>query len=106
MSPDAHWPASVTKNVTVEAFTQAYGSEGYETCPAQDRTLDIAFEKVAVYVDAAGAPTHAARQLTDGSWTSKLGEAEDICHATLEAIEDDGHGLGYGKVAVILRRPR
>ncbi len=66
------------------------------------------FEKIAIYVDTDGVPTHAARQLPDGSWTSKLGDWEDIQHQTLEALEtgnDKAHQeLGYGKVAKIMRR--
>jgi len=45
-------------------------------------------------------PTHAARQLENGRWTSKLGELEDIEH--------DLHHLAsgaYGAVVQILKRP-
>ena len=57
-------------------------------------------------MDKEGVPSHAARQLPSGHWTSKLGKAEDIRHSTLEAVESDPNlGLGYGKVAVILKRP-
>jgi hypothetical protein len=58
-------------------------------------------EKIAIFADATGSPTHAARQLTSGRWTSKLGEAEDIEHE-LRAIEGDI----YGTVVAILKRPR
>jgi len=46
-------------------------------------------------------PTHAARQLGPSNWTSKLGELEDVEHATLQSLESF-----YGKVALVLRRPR
>jgi hypothetical protein len=105
-----HWPAGVALVETIEAFIQAYETEGYEVCEAQSRELETGFEKIAIYVDADGTPTHAARQLPDGSWTSKLGDWEDIQHQTLEALEtrdDEAHqGLGYGKVAKIVRRRR
>jgi hypothetical protein len=85
----------------------AYSVEGYAVCATQSRVLENSIEKVAIYVDDAGGPTHAARQLADGTWTSKLGEWEDIQHNTLEAMEDSGGlGLGYGKVALVLRRVR
>ena len=101
----AYWPAEVEKIETLEGFVAAYATLGYTMCPTQGRDLVIGVEKVAVYVDSDGIPTHAARQLPDGFWTSKLGEWEDIRHHTLEAMEDAGGlGLGYGKVAVILRR--
>jgi hypothetical protein len=57
-------------------------------------------EKVALFADPAGIPTHAARQLASGQWTSKLGQAEDIEHE-LRALE----GEIYGVVALILKRP-
>jgi hypothetical protein len=56
-------------------------------------------EKIAIDTDGAK-PTHAARQLADGTWTSKLGQAEDICHQTLDALAG---GL-YGNVAQIMSR--
>ena len=42
-------------------------------------------EKVAVFADETG-PTHAARQLADGMWTSRLGRSEDTEHV-LEAMQ-------------------
>jgi len=38
-----------------------------------------------------------ARQLLDGSWTSKLGDAEDITHYTLDAVESYGPAPFYGE---------
>jgi len=58
-------------------------------------------EKIAVY--AAGEfYTHAARQLPNGKWTSKLGAAEDIEHDT---AEDVAGGL-YGVVVQFMTRAR
>jgi hypothetical protein len=45
--------------------------------------------------------THAARQLSGGKWTSKLGKAEDIEHDTPDVVSG---GL-YGEVVAIMRRP-
>lgn len=59
----------------------------------------MGFQKVAFFVGANGVPTHAARQLPSGLWTSKLGEWEDIEH-TLHALEGDI----YGTVALLLKR--
>jgi hypothetical protein len=44
---------------------------------------------------------HAARQLTDGTWTSKLGREIDITH-TLPGLE----GGEYGRIAMYMRRPQ
>lgn len=101
-----HWPHGIAKAETLECFISAYGTVGYTVCDPQSREAEPGIEKIAIYVDPDGAPTHAARQLADGSWTSKLGEWEDIQHRTLEAVEDkDGLGLGYGRVALIMKRP-
>ena len=68
------------------------------------RVLDEADEAFyrALYTDAQGTPTHAARQLESGDWTSKLGKSVDIRHSTLAALG----GEMYGRVAFLLRRPR
>ena len=96
-----------TKRHTIEAFVKAYATVGFSLIDDDNYELEVGIEKVAIYVDSDGIPSHAARQLEDGSWTSKLGEWEDIQHRTLSAVEDKGDlGLGYGKVAVILRKQR
>ncbi len=44
--------------------------------------------------------THAARQLSSGLWTSKLGQFFDIYHSDPYSIEGDS----YGEVGIILKR--
>ena len=46
--------------------------------------------------------THAAVQLNDGRWSSKLGVHEDISHRTPESLESEL----YGVVNCYMRRPR
>ncbi len=41
-----------------------------------------------------------ARQLADGSWTSKLGGLEDITHPGISDLS----GREYGRVVIFLRR--
>lgn len=48
----------------------------------------------------AGKPTHMCRQLSNGRWTSKLGQSDDIEHE-LDALV----GPIYGDVQCILQRP-
>lgn len=60
------------------------------------------YEKIAIYVDDSGDPSHAARQTSSGKWTSKIGELEDIEHGSLSDLE----GEAYGTVAQIMKRPR
>ncbi len=96
-----YWPDGVPAEEKLESFELAFGAQGgYQRCDCPD--LEPDFEKIAVYVDNPGQPTHAARQLESRRWTSKLGRLEDIEHATLAALE----GPGYGRVGLILRRPR
>jgi hypothetical protein len=95
--PLAHWPESVPRVRTVEAFRSAFATLGYATCPGEE--LEVGFEKIALSADALGVPTHAARQLANGRWTSKLGKAEDGEHA-LHDLEGDL----YGTVILVLKR--
>jgi hypothetical protein len=100
--PDAmgqsYWPAEVPREVTLEAFVQAYGLQGYTL--RADESLEQDKQKIAIYIDRNGKPTHAARQLGDGWWASKLGRHVDIEHE-FKALD----GPEYGPVAVILARP-
>ena len=98
-SPFAYWPPGLPRVVTLDNFITAFETLGYE--PTEKDHLEPGFEKVAVYVDANGVPTHMARQRESGMWTSKLGPQEDIDHDTLEDLE----GGVYGHVARVLRRP-
>jgi hypothetical protein len=45
-----------------------------------------------------------ARQLPDGTWTSKCGGNEDITHFTLDALETYDPP-GYGCPVVFMKRP-
>lgn len=92
-----HWPAGVDRIETLEAFVAAYALLGYEACT--DASAEVGFEKVAIFVDADGKPTHAARQLNGGRWTSKLGNLEDIEHDLQDVCGDL-----YGTVARIMER--
>lgn len=49
-------------------------------------------------------PTHMARQLPNGAWTSKCGANEDIAHFTLDALERYGALHYYGCPVVYMRR--
>jgi hypothetical protein len=91
------WPAGVPREITLDAFLSAFQSIGYVVCP--DESVEPGFDKIALFADAEGTPTHAARQLPAGRWTSKLGQADDIEHE-LRALE----GAIYGSVACFMKR--
>jgi hypothetical protein len=100
---EAYWPEGVTRTVTRNAFVAAFGTIGYEIC--DNGAVDVGYDKIAIY-EKNGIPTHAAKQLEDGRWKSKLGQWEDIEHITVEAVQTL-HGIGnYGAVAVYMRRKR
>ena len=98
------WPPGTPRAEAPEAFIEAYGTLGYAKCDTG--THEPGIEKVALYAvreaDNSLTPTHAARQLENGNWTSKLGDFEDIEHATLDNLEDGP----YGKAIIYLQRPR
>jgi len=98
--PDAmavhYWPDNMPREETLEAFVLAFATLGYVA--AGDALFEAGFEKVALYARS-GKPTHVARQQTDGTWTSKLGEWLDITH-TLRGLE----GPVYGQVSALLKR--
>jgi hypothetical protein len=93
------WPAGVAKEETLIAFEAAFASLGYTASATEE--LEAGMEKVALFANEQGFPTHGARQLANGMWTSKLGNGEDIEHA-LRDLEGDL----YGTVVVVLKRPR
>jgi hypothetical protein len=96
--PDAanigYWPPGIPRDETIDAFLQAYALQGYVQCA--DGNLDATLEKIAIFgTPVAGEiyPTHAARQLADGKWTSKLGALEDITHDSLDAVSGGRYGI-------------
>jgi len=92
-----YWPEDVPRLETLDSFIQAFSTKGYAPC--SDGQVESGFEKVALYA-LNSKPTHAARQLSDGNWTSKLGGHCDISH-TLDALD----GPAYGSVVQFLKRP-
>lgn len=94
----AFWPDDLPRERSLDAFVQAFGRLGFSGCESPE--FEPGFEKIALFADAHGCPTHAAKLQPSGRWTSKLGKEEDIEHE-LEDLE----GSHYGSVATILKRP-
>lgn len=78
-------------------FIEAFVTLGYATTATGDPESDL--EKVAIFAFE-GIPTHMARQLPNGSWTSKLGSMEDISHDDINSL----CGSDYGEVVAFLQR--
>jgi hypothetical protein len=102
-----HWPEGLDRKTDIDTFVKLYKIEGgFEPCENNSIALEDGIEKVALYVDDQNDVSHAARQLEDGSWASKLGDWEDIEHSKLEGLSSDINKPAYGKVVKILCRPR
>ena len=94
---DAYWPVD-DDDETPENFEKAFRTIGYKKC--EDGSLEQGVEKVVFYV-ARGTVQHAAKQLDDGRWKSKLGtDLEDVEHNTVRGAECDM----YGKAVRFMRR--
>lgn len=92
-----YWVENVLMEETLSAYVHAYKTLGYEPC--EDSSLESGYTKIVLYINTEDIPTHAARQLESGLWTSKIGALEDIEH------ELDGLiGEKYDKVGKVLRK--
>jgi hypothetical protein len=98
------WPKKLPRQKpgeeTLENFISAFKRIGYKKMLKKDYSLEKGFVKVAIYVKGNQNPTHAARQLESGIWTSKIGDEEDIEHTSPVVLE----GKEYGTVAVVMKK--
>jgi hypothetical protein len=92
------WPTGIERQESITSFVEAFATLGYELSRSGDH--DPGFEKVAIFASGDGAPTHMARQLPDGSWSSKIGALEDIAHIDVNGVG----GTDYGEVVAFLQR--
>jgi hypothetical protein len=98
MMNNYYWPPGVPREYSLDAYRRAYETLGFTEC--LNAHLEEGFEKIAIYIGSDGEPTHAARQLASGKWTSKLGKLEDIEHSNLECLQ----GEEYGVIGLIMKR--
>jgi hypothetical protein len=92
-----YWPEACERSYHLRSFLKMLSINGYIKC--DDPTHEAGFEKLAIYTDG-NQFKHIARQLADGKWTSKLGQADDISHSLNGLI-----GQGYGRPTIYLKRP-
>jgi len=122
--PGGYWPFWINRQPTVIYFVKTFRWFGYRVCKSSRR--EFGYHKIALYAIHQShqrrtpptvledlrdwEPTHMARQLADGSWTSKCGGNEDITHFTLDALESYGPRYGpnrkeeYGCAVIYMRR--
>ncbi len=91
------WPTSIPKVESIEAFILLFEGIGYQLC--HDDLLIQDVEKIAIYADSDGFPTHASKQLKNGYWSSKLGRDFDVSHTI-----GNMHDGPYGSVRVFMSR--
>ncbi len=94
--PGIYWPGPAGDDLA--ALVGIFVVLGYASCTGDEP--EAGQEKVALYADDQGNWSHAARQLPNGWWTSKLGPDEDIVHRTPLALVGDL----YGHFQAIMKR--
>jgi hypothetical protein len=92
------WPEGISAD-TLEGWKAVFELHNYRECESE--SFEPEFEKVAIYIYPNGDPSHVARQIGSGKWSSKLGLSFDIEHETLDSL----NGEEYGSVGVIMQRP-
>ena len=93
------WPIPLKRECSSESFVDLFKSIGFVPCKTDK--YETNFEKIALFLDVHGFPTHAAKQIDEHKWSSKLGELHDVGH-TIKSIED---GL-YGKAIIFMKRKK
>ena len=102
-SNDAHWPPGVPREETTEAFRKAFATLGYQVC--DDGELEKGYTKIALYGNPkTGKPSHAARQLANGRWTSKLGNFYDIEHIEPSVLCGSDYTNSYGEIMLYMSK--
>jgi hypothetical protein len=83
----------------IPLFEKAFETRGYVRCDSSEHEPDV--EKVAIYGYDSQEARHAARQLPNGRWTSKIGHYIDLEHESLKALE----GAFYGRAILFMCKP-
>lgn len=99
--PGLYWPPGVARGDTVGDWAKALATVGFSVNPEGSPLLEPQVVQVALFANQ-GKASHAARQLKDGWWASKMGGIEDIEHRLPADLE---RGT-YGQVTLWLKRPR
>lgn len=92
-----YWPAHATRSNSIESLVEVFAGLGFEPCP--DGRVEEGYQKVALYEEQ-GEWTHAALQMPNGRWRSKMGQGPVIEHQNPESLSDGP----YGNVAFYMRR--
>lgn len=87
-----YWPTQDVTTADVSTFIDAFKLKGFQLC--DDSSHEHGYQKVAFYTKPGTTEcTHAAREHKDGTWTSKLGQYEDICHGSPFSLSGEAYGI-------------
>jgi hypothetical protein len=93
----SYWPVNAAGKPALTAFEEWFVVDGW--VETQNCTFEPGFIKVALFTKN-GTPTHAARLMRNGLWTSKLGRDIDLSHKLREL-----EGPMYGTIYKLYRKP-
>ena len=92
-----YWPTGATPDNRMESLTEAFAAMGYEQC--QNSDAEEGCQKVALY-GFRDRFEHAALQMPNGRWRSKMGQGPVIEHRSPESLS----GGIYGNPTSYMRR--
>jgi len=103
-----NWPFDIVNSDKLIYFIELFHHLGYSQFCSNINNEHPEYRKIALFIKYSNKKTsinncvctHAARQLSNGLWTSKLGPQEDIQNSDPYDLE----GSHYGKLAVILKK--
>jgi hypothetical protein len=97
--PPYFWPIpNAPASLSIGAYISGFEATGFRLC--RSRRYLRGWQKIAIYTLGGQIFKHVAAQLPDSTWTSKLGQGQDITHGALESLE----GPLYGQVTHLMRR--
>ena len=92
-----YWPPYATRSNSIASLREVFAGLGYEQC--DDSRAEDGYRKIALY-ETQGVWTHAAVQMPNGAWRSKMGEGPVIEHRSPESLS----GGIYGNATVYMRK--
>ena len=92
-----YWPPYATRDSRIESLKEVLAGLGYEPC--DDSYLEDGYQKVALY-EVQGEAKHAAVQMSNGRWRSKMGQGPVVEHRSPESLS----GGMYGDATITMRR--
>ena len=90
-------PPWATPTTNMESLLEAFAGQGYERC--DDNNVEANHHKVALYEEQ-GQMRHAAAQMPNGRWRSKMGRGPVIEHTSPDSLSEGP----YGNPTVFMRK--